>query len=60
MRLPLAAISTLLICVPLVARADGRPTTEPAWNAHAKQFIFAPAFDFGPERADSYRFTATC
>src|SRR5205814_1086355 len=29
-----------------------------AWNEHAKQFMFAPAFDFKPvEGAKEYRFT---
>lgn len=36
---------------------DGR---SPFWNAHAMQFIHAPAFDFKPvEGAASYRFTLT-
>jgi hypothetical protein len=39
----------------------GVPGKSPFWNGQAKQFIYAPAFDF-PERSDcgcTYRFTAT-
>jgi hypothetical protein len=38
----------------------GVPGKAPFWNEQAKQFIWAPAFDFQPvARARSYRFTVT-
>jgi hypothetical protein len=36
--------------IPPRARAEPAPT-QPFWNAHAKQFIFAPAFDLGRKPA---------
>src|SRR5438067_2333420 len=38
----------------------GAPGKAPFWNENAKQFIWAPAFDFKPVKgAKLYRFTAT-
>src|SRR5262249_51541605 len=38
----------------------GVPGKSPFWNGQARQFIWAPAFDFQPvEHAKTYRFTAT-
>ncbi len=37
----------------------GEPTQTPFWNAHAKRFIYAPAFDFKPLKGvNRYRFLA--
>jgi hypothetical protein len=44
----------LMLCVGHVARGESAAF----WNGYAKQFIFAPAFDFKPVAgATCYRFT---
>lgn len=44
----------------LIPIHPGVPGKSPFWNIHARQFTYAPAFDFKPiAGAASYRFTAT-
>src|SRR5256885_7418327 len=45
----------------LVPIRPGEPGNSPFWNAQARQFIWAPAFEFqAVHHAKTYRFTATC
>jgi maltose/maltodextrin transport system substrate-binding protein len=45
----------------LIPIRPGKPGASPFWNEQAKQFIFAPAFNFSPiEGAKQYHFVVDC
>src|SRR5688500_11635888 len=56
-----AALHAQAVRESLTPLRPGVPGKSPFWNEQAKQFIFAPAFDFRTVAgAKRYRFTITC
>ncbi len=60
LRFDRAALHAQAVEESLVPIRPGVPGKTPFWNARARQFMYAPAFEFKPvQGATAYRFTAT-
>src|SRR5687768_2765727 len=51
-------ITGVILALLLSGNALAQGVKRPFWNEHARQFMFAPSFDFTPAgKAELYRFT---